>query len=161
MSEIVYHLRDGSAVTKDNSFTGNHSNTPKKTKNGWELLIECKNETKTWVGIKYVKEEIPIDMTEYAVENHISDKPVFAWWVPYTLKKRNIIISKVNRNYWKTTHMYRVRLPNNVTEAMQIDQINGNTYWKDAIEKYTKEARITYKPIEYCTPEEVWKREGR
>ena len=113
------------------------------------------------MNIEDVREARPIDMAEYAVKNHIADKPEFAWWVPYTLKKRNIIISKVNRNYWKTTHMYRVRLPNNVTEAMQIDQINGNTYWKDAIEKYTKEARITYKPIEYCTPEEVWKREGR
>ena len=116
MSEIVYHLRDGSAVTKDNSFTGNHSNIPKKTTNGWELLIECKNETKTWVGIKYVKEEIPVELAEYAVANQIADEPPFDWWMSYTLKERNIIISYFKTKYWSTTHKYGLRLPKNVTE---------------------------------------------
>ena len=33
------------------------------------------------------------------------------------------------------THKYGVRLQKNVTEDMQIDQENGNTYCKDAIQK--------------------------
>ena len=52
MSDIVDHQRDGSAVTKYNVFTGKHSNIPKNTTNGWEVLIEWKYETKTWVHIK-------------------------------------------------------------------------------------------------------------
>ena len=35
MSEIVDHQRDGISVTKDDGFTSNHSNTPKKTTKGW------------------------------------------------------------------------------------------------------------------------------
>ena len=31
MSEILDHKRDGSAVTKENGFTGEHSNIPKNT----------------------------------------------------------------------------------------------------------------------------------
>ena len=40
---------------------------------------------------------------------------------------------------------------------MHIDQVNGNTYWRDAIDKEMKMGKIAYKPREYCTPEEVQK----
>ena len=118
MSEIVDNRIDGSEVTKENGFTGNHWNIPKKTTKGWEVLIDCKDETTTWVDIKYVKEAIPIDLAEYVVENQIADNPEFACWVPYTLKKKDRIISKVKKKYWRITHKYGVRLPKNVTEAM-------------------------------------------
>ena len=109
------------------------------------------------MNIKDVREARPIDMAEYAVKNHIADKPEFAWWVPYTLKKRNIIISKVKIKYWSKTHKCGVRLPKNVTVEMQIDQANGNTYRKDTIDKDMKKDRISYKQIEDCTQEEVRK----
>ena len=60
-------------------------------------------------------------------------------------------------NYWKTTHKYRVSLPNNVTEAMQIYQANGNNYWQDEIDKDTKKDKVTYEPRKDCTPEEAQK----
>ena len=53
MGEIVDHLRDGSAVKKYDGFTWKHSNIPNNKTNGWELPIEWKDETKTWVDIKY------------------------------------------------------------------------------------------------------------
>ena len=68
------------------------------------------------MDIKYAKEEIPIDMDEYAVANQIDGDPEFDWWLPYTLKKRNRIISKVRTKYWRKTHKYGVRLPNNLKE---------------------------------------------
>ena len=77
--------------------------------------------------------------------------------MPYTLKKINIIISKVNIKYWSTTHKYEARLPNNLTEAMNIDQASRNTYWKEEIDKDTKKSRIVYKLTEECTPEELRK----
>ena len=93
------------------------------------------------------------------MENKIAEKPSFSWWVTYTLKKRNRIISKTNTKYWSTTHKYGARLPNNVTETMQIYQANKNTYWKDANDKDMKKSKISFKPIEECTPGEVrkWK----
>ena len=72
MSEIVDHQRDGSAVTKENGFTGNHSNITNKTTKGWEVLIEWKDETTTWVDIKDVNEASPIYLDEYAVANQIA-----------------------------------------------------------------------------------------
>ena len=94
MSEIIYHRRDSSAVTKYNGFIGKQSNTPKNTTKGWEVLIERKDEKTTWVDIKDIKEASPIEIDEYAVANQISNEPPFDWWAPYTLNKSDIIISK-------------------------------------------------------------------
>ena len=82
-----------------------------------------------------MKEANPIELAEYAVGNGIDNRPAFAWWVPYTLKKRNHIISKAKTKYWQTTHKYGVQLPNNTTEALQIDKDTGMDYWEKATNK--------------------------
>jgi hypothetical protein len=33
-------------------------------------------------------------VAEYAIANKIHEDPAFAWWVPFTLKKRNRILQK-------------------------------------------------------------------
>ena len=59
-----------------------------------------------------------MSLSDYAVANQIAEELEFAWWVPYTLKKSNRIISKLKTNYWRTNHKYGLRLTNSVTEAM-------------------------------------------
>ena len=100
------------------------------------------------MDIKDVNEAIPIDLAEYAVANQIADGPEFDFWGTYTPKKRSIIICKVKTKYWRTTHNYGVRLTNNITEAIQINQSNGNIYWKDSLDKEMNKAKIAYKPRE-------------
>ena len=51
------------------------------------------------MDIKYLKEEISIEMAEYTVAKKISEETEFAKWLPYTPKKRNRIISNVKTNY--------------------------------------------------------------
>ena len=84
-------------------------------------------------------------MDEYAVTNQISGGTYFAWRVPYNLKKGNRIIFKVKKKYWRTNHKYGLRLPNHLKESVHIDQENGNTYWKGAIDKEMKKSKISYK----------------
>ena len=55
--------------------------------------------------MKDLKDSYPVPLAaDYAVANAIQDEPVFAWWVPYKLKKRIAIISKVKSKYWQKTH---------------------------------------------------------
>ena len=68
------------------------------------------------MDIEYVKEAVPVDLADYAVANQIADEPPFDWWMSYTLKERNIIISNFKTKFWSTTHKYGLRLPKNVTE---------------------------------------------
>ncbi len=65
----------------------------------------------TWMDMKDVKEASPIELAEYVIANKIDDEPAFAWWVPYTMKKRDRMISNFKAKYWRTTHKYGLHLP--------------------------------------------------
>jgi len=100
---------------------------------GWSMCCEWKDGSTSWIPLKEIKEAYAVETAEYAVMNKIEDQPAFSWWVPYVLKKRKQIISKVKSKYWLRTHKYGIRIPKSVKEAFQIDKEEGNTYWTDAI----------------------------
>lgn len=137
---IVDHTKDNSAINKDDGYTTskNGNRTPKKTTQGWKILIEWKDDTTTWVPLKDVKNSNPVELAEYAAANGLLEEPAFAWWANYTLNKRNRIISKVKSRYWKTTHKFGIRLPHSVAEALQIDKETGTDFWRRALEKEMK-----------------------
>jgi hypothetical protein len=72
-------------------------------------------------------------------------EPAFAWWVPFTLKKRTSIIAAVNARYHKRTHKFGIRLPKSVKEAYSINRENDDTLWKDAIQLEINFVRVTFK----------------
>jgi hypothetical protein len=78
--------------------------------------------------LKDLKESYLIPVADYAMVNDLLSKPAFALWIPYTLKKRTAIISKMKSiKHWERTHNYGVRVPRNMKEALTIDAENGNT----------------------------------
>ena len=98
-----------------------------------------------WVSMKDLKESYPVTLADYAVANDLQAEPAFAWWIPYTMKKRTMIISKMKSSkYWERTHKYGVRVPRNVKEAFEIDDENSNTLWTDAIRLEMKNSRIAF-----------------
>jgi hypothetical protein len=78
--------------------------------------------------LKDLKESNPVEIAEYVQLHGLSDEPAFAWWVPYTLKKRDRIIASVNARVKKKTHKYGIRIPQIVAEAYEIDRENGNDF---------------------------------
>ena len=68
---------------------------PRKTTEGWELLVLWSDGSKTWIPLKYLKESNPVDVADFAVAENLQEEPAFAWWVPFTLRKRDAIISAV------------------------------------------------------------------
>ena len=105
----------------------------RKTTIGWKLLIKWKDESESWVHLKDLKESHPVETAEYAKSRDISDEPAFAWWVPHTLRKRDIILSAVKSRIRKTTHKYSIEIPTSVEHAYQIDDKNGDRFWRNAI----------------------------
>jgi hypothetical protein len=51
------------------------------------------------------------------------------------LKKRDRIIKKVQKRYWKRTHKFGIELPKSVKEALEIDKRTSTNFWQKAIEK--------------------------
>ena len=62
----------------------------------------------------------------------ISDEPAFCWWVPYTLKKRDAIISAVNMRVRKATHKHWIESLTGVEHTKELDRQNDKTMWMDA-----------------------------
>jgi hypothetical protein len=83
----------------------------RRTTKGWELSVRWKDGSSTWISLKDLKDTYPVELADYAIDNKIQDEPAFAWWVPYVLKKRTAIISKLRSKFWQKTHKYGVRIP--------------------------------------------------
>ena len=107
----------------------------RKTTKGWKLHIKWKGKSKAWINLADMKEAHPVETAEYARARGISNEPAFAWWVPYTLRKREIILAAVKNRIRKTTHKYGIEIPRDVEHAHEIDLRNGNTMWRDALKK--------------------------
>ena len=74
-----------------------------------------------------------MELAEYARARGIADEPAFAWWVPHTLRKRDIILSNLSSRIRKTTHKYGIEIHRDVEHAEEVDKANGNHFWRNAI----------------------------
>ena len=48
-----------------------------------------------------------------------------------------------------------MRLPKTVKEALELDKLNGNHLWENAMRKEMGKAEVAYEVVEGCTPEQV------
>eukprot|EP00978_Attheya_sp_CCMP212_P041221 scaffold233447_cov64-Attheya_sp.AAC.1 len=119
----------------------------KKTTKGWMLCVQWKDGTTTWERLSELEELNPVEIAEYAVGNEIHLEPAFEWWVPFTLKKRDRIISAVSNRYHKRTHKFGIELPRLVADARHLDKEIGNTLW-DAIKKEMKAVQVAFKKLD-------------
>jgi hypothetical protein len=149
LDEIVDHRSDDSAVRTENMWIQRGSNQRmRQTTKGWQLLVQWKDGSTTWTHLKDLKESNPVQVSEYAVANQISDEPGFAWWVKDVLRRRDRIISKVKSRYWLRTHKFGIELPKSTDEALQIDKDTGTDFWKKALEKEMKGTKPAFKILD-------------
>ena len=73
---------------------------------GWEICIQWNDSSSTGKQLKDVKESYPVQMAAYVAENELVEETDFVWWTKYTPKKRDRIISKTARKYWRKTQKY-------------------------------------------------------
>ena len=107
----------------------------RQTTQGWKFLVQWANGTRQWIDLKILKESNPVQVAEYVTARDIAEEPAFAWWVPYVLRKRDVIVSAVNTRVRKSSHKYGIDLPTSVRHAIDIDRKNGDTLWQDALLK--------------------------
>jgi hypothetical protein len=157
LDEIIDHEKDNSAIPISDGFTigYNGNRVPKKTTRGWKLLCQWKDGSTSWVPLVELKDSNPVELAEYAVGNRIDQEPAFRWWVSDVIRKRNRIIAKVKKRYWRITHKFGIRLPKTVEEAIQIDRETNTTYWTDAIKKEMERVGVAFEFIDNWTPEQV------
>ena len=137
MEGIVGHKMTKDAVRREDKHlvTKFGARKLRKTTVGWKLLVSWKDGSESWIPLKDLKESNPVDVADYATKVGIADEAAFAWWVPFTLRKRDVIISLVKARVVKRSHKYGVEIPRTVKEALALDEKNGNTFWAEAIKK--------------------------
>jgi hypothetical protein len=149
LKHIVDHKREGTAIPKEDAFIWMRGRkTPRKTTKGWKLCIEWKDGTTSWEPLSTLKESNPVEVVEYATSHGLADEPAFSWWVHYTLKKRDAIISAVNKRYWKRTYKDGIRVPKTIQEAFAIDKDYGDHRWADSIQKEMNNVRVAFKILD-------------
>ena len=129
MESIVEFRKDSLiAVPKSEKYviTGRGGKRLRKTTKGFELLVRWADGNESWIKLKDMKESHPVQTAEFARSKGIDDKAAFAWWVPYTLRKRDIILCKIKGRIRRTTHKYGIEVPRNVEHAYKLDKKNGN-----------------------------------
>ena len=88
----------------------------------WDLLVQWKDNTESWTKLSMMKDSHSVEMAKFAMARGISDEPAFCWWVPYTLKKRDAIISAVNTRVREVTHKYGIEVLTGVEHAKEVDR---------------------------------------
>jgi len=110
--------------------------------------VKWKDDSETWIKLKDIKESNPIEVAEYAKARNISNEPAFAWWVPYTLRKRDVILSAVRKRVRKTSKKYGIEIPTTVEHAYELDRKNGNTMWRDALQLEMYNVGVAFEILE-------------
>ena len=162
MDSIIDHQRDLSQAIPMNDkhiTTKSRQKQLRKTTKGWKLLIKWKDKSKAWINLADMKEAHLVETAEYARARGISDEPAFAWWVPYTVMKHEVILAAVKNRIRKTTHKYGIEIPRDVEHAHEIDSRNGNTMWRDALRKEMYNDRVAFEILDEGTDvPHGWKR---
>ena len=146
---VLDHKKDDTALNKLTQVfvDGQGRKRYKRSTKGWFLCVQWKDGSTSWEKLADFKECYPVQVAEYALARGIDHEPAFNWWVKHTLRKRDSIISLVQRRqtrYLKKTSKFGVELPKTVAEALELDKKNGNTLWADAIAKEMKNVKIAF-----------------
>ena len=160
---VDYRKDEATAVSKADGFVVTRRGQKRRrvTTQGWKLLVKWKDGSEQWIALKDMKESHPVETAEFAVARGIDSEPAFAWWVPYTLRKRDVILAAVKSRIRKTTHKFGIEIPQSVEHAKQLDQQNGNTLWQDALALEMTNVGIAFEVLEEGQQPPVgWKKQS-
>ena len=108
LEAIIDYKKDDTALERKQKYVVTRSGRRRlsKTTAGWKLLVRWKNGIEEWIPLRLLKKSHPVDVAEFAQSRYIHEEPAFCWWVPFTLRKRNSIVSSMKTNVKKITHKY-------------------------------------------------------
>lgn len=105
--------------------TGTWSNTATKHWKGGSMI---------WIPLKDAESADPVHLAEYSIAAGVSDEPAFAWWAPFTIRKRNQIIQKLNPSTGSVRTSSRTRFKNysrpKCSTWRTVTPCGGGTPWK-------------------------------
>ena len=76
---IDFKKDDAAAVDKQDGFftTRRGVKKPRKTTQGWKLLVQWADDTESWISLKDMKESHPVEVSEFSMARGIDGEPAF------------------------------------------------------------------------------------
>ena len=144
--EIIGHRKTKDAIPIEDGYYETKTGAKRRviTTKGWDLQVKWESGEVSYIALKDIKESNPIEIAEYAKVSKIDREPAFAWWIPAVIKRRSAIIKKTSRKI-RTNMKFRIYVPKNYTEAIAMDQANGNTLWQDAVKKEMHNVEVAFR----------------
>jgi hypothetical protein len=69
----------------------------------------------------------------------LGNEPAFACWARACLRRHNRIVGRIKQSkYWLRTHKFGIEIPKSLEHALDLDAVNGNHLWRDAMGVETK-----------------------
>ena len=95
--QIVDHKSTGEAIKMKDKYIITRTGTKRmrQTTVGWPFLFKWRDRSQQWVDLKVLKESDRVQVGEYVIACGIQDEPAFAWWIPYVMRKNDVIVSAV------------------------------------------------------------------
>jgi len=119
----------------DQYYKKNGCHFKKKMTTGWELEVEWRDGSSSWLPLKMLKETNPVQVADYAHGNKIDMEPAFDRWVPMVLQLCNWTTKHAVNWHHCIGYKYGIPLPSSVADAEHLDKINGNMLWMDTLHK--------------------------
>jgi hypothetical protein len=106
LEEILHYKKDDAAVPYENCFVISSNGNIYKSHiaKGWYLCMQWNGGSTSWEALKDVRESFPVQVAEFAISWNIQDEPTFAWWVKYTLTRKNRVIKTMKTCHARKTH---------------------------------------------------------
>ena len=154
LEAIIDYKRDNTALGRKHKYIVTRSGRPglRKTTARCKFLVRRKNGIEEWIALRLLKKSYPVDVADFAKSRSIHDKTAFFWWVPFTLRKRDCIVSSMKINVKKITHKYGIEVPTSLAHAKTIDERNNNALWSDASYKEMANVAIAFQVLETDDP---------
>ena len=143
---IIGHRSNNDAISPEEGYV-NVNNSRKRviTTKGWDILIEWKDGTTSWLPMKDIKASHPLELAEYAISRQIEHHPAFAWWVPTVIRTRRRMISRLRSSRRvKKNIKFGVVIPQSWEECLALDRENGNDLWQRATDKEISKVRVAF-----------------
>ena len=141
--------RQGGVHKADQFYQRNGREYKKRTTAGWDLEVEWKDGSTSWVPLKVLKKDNPLDVAKYAVDNQVAEEPAFDWWVHEVLRRLKRLVSKARKNqkrhFTRVGYKYGIEMPRDYNHALELDKKNGNDLWQKALEKERSKVKVAMK----------------
>jgi hypothetical protein len=114
-----------------------------------QVLIKWDTGELSWEPLLSIKKDDPVTLAEYARRKNLLEQTSWNWAKRFlksakSFKRYNKQMQLAKRKRRKTRFKFGQRVPRTIKEAQDLDLLNQNTRWQDAIDKEIKLLVETY-----------------